>query len=328
MNKFKRLVSLFLSLIILGVFFVGCNGQNSNEADAPRVALILEGPISDMAWNAAAYKGLTEIEKLGAEIGYEENVSVNMVSDVIETYVSKGYNIIYLATNGYYDSINSVISNYPNVQFVLMNGDETKNNLYSTQIAEEEQGFMMGVIAATATKTKKVGFVGGPDILPIVKAKKGFVEGVKYVDDSVEVFSKNLDCFKNINQAREFSKQFIKTGVDVLVPVCDQSAIGVIEAAEEANIMSVCSGAEQEAMAVRSGLIAVEKDSSIGYVSSYKKILDGTLEDKVTKIGVEDGAIYLSNWFAASDSMSEEEKQNVEDIYNKLKNGEISINLD
>lgn len=327
MKKFKEIVSLLLTLIILSFSFAGCKNEKESKDCIPRVALIMEGPISDMAWNSAAYKGLTEIENLGAEIDYEENVSVQMVSDIIETYIAKGFNIIYLSTNGYYDAVKSLISKYPNVQFILINGNETVDNLYSTQIAEEEQGFLMGIIAATATKTNKVGFVGGSDIPPIINAEKGFEKGVKFINENVQVFNKNLDNFKNINQAKDITKEFISNGVDVVAPICDQSAIGVIEAAEEEKIMSICSGSEQELSAIYSGLIAVEKDTSIAYVSSYKKLLEGKLENKVTKIGAVDNAIYLSDWFEASNCLSNEEKQNIQDIYSKLRNGEIKVDI-
>ena len=330
MIRLSKVLAIIISSALL-FSFSGCQLSSSNgelDASPPRVALIMQGPISDMAWNASAYKGLTKIEKIGAEVEYQENVGLNSVGDIIKAYGEDGVNIVFLATNGYEETVCQIAPSYPKTQFVIMNGEQTKGNVFSTQIADEEQGYMMGVISAIATRSNKVGFVGGSDILPIVNGQKGFEQGVKYVDDSIEIFADTLDNFKNINQAKDISVEFIKNGVDVICPICDQSAIGVIDAAEEYQIMSVCSGSEQENAAIKSGLIAVEKDTSIAYDSTFKKILANELGNTIQKIGAKDGAIYLSNWFSASSILSEEDKAFVEETFEKLKSGEIIINLD
>ena len=69
------------------------------DGKANRVALILEGAISDMSWNATAYAGLQKSEAMGAETQYVENVPVSAVGDSIRTFAENDYNIIFLATS-------------------------------------------------------------------------------------------------------------------------------------------------------------------------------------------------------------------------------------
>ena len=85
----KRIAATALTAALCVGTLAGCgatpSGDGGKEEGATKVALILQGPISDMAWNATAYKGLTEIEKLGAEISYQENVAVTSLADSMRT---------------------------------------------------------------------------------------------------------------------------------------------------------------------------------------------------------------------------------------------------
>ena len=73
-----------------------------------KVALILEGAISDMSWNATAHEGLKKIEALGAETKYVENVPASSAQDSIRTFADEGYNVIFLSSNSYQDALAGV----------------------------------------------------------------------------------------------------------------------------------------------------------------------------------------------------------------------------
>ena len=334
MLNLKKFISCILTSILCMLSLAGCgedsspNANEANEDSSPnRVALIMQGPISDMAWNAAAYKGLTEIEKLGAEISYQENISISSVSDIMSAYASDGYDLVFLSTNGYEDNIMETAPNYPDTQFVLINGSETTDNVCAIQIADEDQGFMMGVISAIASKNGNIGFVGGEDIPPIVNGQKGFEQGARFISDNINIQSVLTGSFFNLSSAKEEATNQIKNGADVVSPICDQAATGVIEAAEENGSMSICSGYEQKSISQNGGLIAVIKDTSVAYVSAYNKFMSGDLGSDVVKMGAKDGVIYLSEWFDASSFLTSDQKQMVEDAFQMLKSGEIEIDL-
>lgn len=334
-KSIKRIAAALLaSTLCMGVL-AGCGAKEEAPSadgtkgkDAPKVALIMQGPISDMAWNATAYKGLTEIEKLGAEVSYQENVAVTSLADSMRTYATEGFDLIFLSTNSYEDIAKTTAPEFPDTQFILINGTESKDNLCALQIADEDQGFMMGAIAAIASPGKNVGFVGGEEITPIINGQKGFEQGAKYIDDTIKINATLTGNMNNVNQAKETAKALIGTGVDVIAPMCDQSAVGVLEAAEEGKVKSVCSGPEQEASAPNSGLMAVVKDTSIAYVAAYNKYVKGELGSDVVKMGAKDGVVFLTDWFTGATDLSDEQKAKVKETYDALSNGEITINLD
>lgn len=311
------------------------NNTTSDETTAPeanktiRVAQVLEGPISDMSWNATAYNGLLKIEALGAEISYQESVPAASVADAVRTYASEGFDIVYMTTNTFQDGGMEVAKDFPDVQFLICNGSQATENFLAFQIADEQQGFLMGAVAALLTETGKVGFVGGSEIAPIIKGEKGFIQGVEYVNTtygkSVEYTTAKTGSMEDTNKAKETAMAMIESGVDVVAPMANQSSAGVMQAAEESGVMAIASGAGQETIAPNAEKVAVLKDTSVAYESSYKLYLEGALPKDVFKMGAKEGVVSLSDWFG---DVSAEVKSNAAEIVNKLAAGEITINLD
>lgn len=331
-----KVLSLLLVLTMVMTLTIGCGKKAEQSSDkAPeatkkmKVAVILQGAISDMSWNKTAYDGLKKIEKLGAEVSYQENVAVSSLADSINTYATEGYNLIFLSTNGYEDVGAQCAPQYPDTQFILINGKASHgDNLVSLQIADDQQGFLMGAIAALTSQSKSVGFIGGEEITPIINGKKGFEQGAKYADPSVKVNATLTGNFDNVNQAKETAKAMIDTGVDVVAPMANAAALGVLQAAEESGkAKAIGSSIGQQSNAPKSLIIEIGKDTSIAYEEAYKRFVDGKLGKDVVKMGAAEGVVFLSDWYAASDSISADVKAKVKTIYDDLAAGKITIDL-
>jgi basic membrane protein A len=214
----KKLLALMLTLIMSLSVFTGCasKGVSSDKKEGKkRVAIILEGAISDMSWNATAYAGLKKIEAMGAEVAYVENVPASSVADSIRTYADEKYDVIFLSTNSYADPGATAAKDYPNTQFFMINSSVVAKNVASFGIQDAEQGFLMGALAGLLTKTGTVGFVGGLEINPIINGGKGFSQGAKYVKPDVKVIATNTGSFDNVSAAKETAKAMVGQGVDV-----------------------------------------------------------------------------------------------------------------
>lgn len=294
------------------------------EGEKNRVALILEGAISDMSWNATAYEGLRKIEAMGAETKYVENIPASAVADSIRTFAEAGYNVIFLATNSYQDNASKAAEEYPDIQFFMINSGVTAPNVRSFAIQDAEQGFLMGALSALLSKSKKVAFIGGLEINPIINGGKGFAQGVRYVDESVEVLSQNTNSFDDVNAAKDLAKAFIGRGADVLSPMANQASLGVMEAAEEEHAKAIGSGLNQETVAPDAAIVAVIKDTSIAYQAAYQMFLDGNMPEEILPMGAAQGVVYVGDYYQDVD---QEIKDKLGEIQKKLASGEIKIDL-
>jgi basic membrane protein A len=156
MKKLQVLITVTLCFSMMLAFF-GCSSTEQNPAentgeedvDVPSVAVLLDGPISDMEWNAYAYNGLLEIEeKYGAEISYSENLPYSDMEDVFRSYAEAGYDLIFGHGAQFVDSCLVAAEDYPDTQFCVINGFEIRDNITNITIAQDEMGYLMGVAAA------------------------------------------------------------------------------------------------------------------------------------------------------------------------------------
>ena len=346
----KKTVLWFTAVLLCACLLAACGGGQASSAastaamaseadagsqDAPqskasdtiRVAAIFAGAINDGSWNETQYNGILRIGKKGAETSYMENVGDADVAEAARTYAAEGYDLVYLSTNSFQDYCTPVAADYPDTVFIQINGTELTDNFISVSVADEEQGFLQGVAAALLSETGKVGFVGGMEINPIILGSKGFQEGVDYANKefglSVEATRINTGNFSDVNQAKETAISLIETECDVMAPMADDASVGIMEAAEEKGVMAVASGTSLVASAPTATRLVVVKDISLTYDATYDLFTADKLHPtEVAVFGAKEGVIYLTEF---SDSVSEEVKTTLEDVYKKLANGEITI---
>ena len=77
--------------------------------------------------------------------------------------------------------------NSPRRTSTIIDGIADLPNVQSVVFKEQEGSFLVGMLAAMASKTDKVGFVGGMDIPLIRRFACGYEQGVKYADPKIEM---------------------------------------------------------------------------------------------------------------------------------------------
>lgn len=324
-KTWTKLFALGLVILLVVGVLAACDGGGKKDDPKKKVALIMEGAVSDMSWNATAYNGLKKIEALGAQIGHTENTPVSDAAEAIRTYADDGYGVIFMSSSSYQDLAVEEAKKYPDIQFFLINSRVTETNIRSFAIQDAEQGYLMGALAALLTKTGTVGYIGGLEIAPILNGAKGFEQGVKYVNPDIKILSQNTGSMDDVSAAKELGKAFVSQGVDVLCPMANQASLGVMEAAEETGVMAIGSGLNQETVAPNAAVVAIVKDTSIAYESAYKAFLAGDMPMEVLPMGAAQGVVFVGDYYLEVDQTV---KDQIDAIQKKLASGEIKINLD
>jgi basic membrane protein A len=75
--------------------------------------------------------------------------------------------------------VKKVAADFPDTHFAIIDMVVDAPNVASIVFKEQEGSYLVGVLAALASKTGKVGFVGGMDIPLIRRFACGYVGGVK-----------------------------------------------------------------------------------------------------------------------------------------------------
>jgi basic membrane protein A and related proteins len=118
-----------------------------------------------------------------------------------------------------------------------------KPNVASIVFKEHEGSYIVGILAAMASKTGKVGFVGGMDIPLIRKFACGYVGGVKSVKADAEVFQNMTGttgaAWNDPVKGGELAKSQFDRGADVVYHAAGGTGLGVLQAATDAGKLGI-----------------------------------------------------------------------------------------
>jgi basic membrane protein A len=120
-------------------------------------------------------------------------------------------------------------------------------NLTSIYYAEDQAGYLAGIVAASASKTGTIGAIGGTSLCgPCVRYIQGYELGAKSVNPSIVVKTAYVTndfsnkAFNDPVTGKNFGQQFISTNkVDVLFQVAGKTGNGILDAACGASIYGI-----------------------------------------------------------------------------------------
>ena len=163
-------------------------GVQAQEAANPAVIFDLGGKF-DRSFNQASFEGAERFTK-ETGIAYEgfELQNDAQREQALRRFAERGHNPVVTAGFSYASAMETVAPEFPDTDFVVIDAVVEQPNVRSVVFNEHEGSYLVGVLAAMASKTGKVGFVGGMDIPLIQKFACGYVQGVKATNPDAEVF--------------------------------------------------------------------------------------------------------------------------------------------
>lgn len=140
-------------------------------------------------------------------------------------------------------AVEKVAKQFPKVKFTIIDAVVDLPNVQSVNFREQESSFLCGMAAAMASKSGKVGFIGGMDIPLIRKFALGYAEGARYVNPKVEVFQNMTGttpaAWGDPTKGAELAKSQFGRGADVVFHAAGATGIGVMQAAADAGKLSI-----------------------------------------------------------------------------------------
>ena len=217
----------------------------SFQAIAADPAVVFDmGGKFDKSFNEAAYNG---IEKWKKETGKKylsfEITNESQREQAIRRMAERGASPIIGIGFGQASSIEKVAKEFPKLQFAIIDMVVDLPNVQSVVFKEQEGSFLVGVLAAKASKTGKVGFVGGMDIPLIRKFQCGYEQGVKYVNKKGQIFANMTGttgaAWNDPARGGELTKAQFAKGADVVFAAAGGTGIGVYQAAKDAGKLAI-----------------------------------------------------------------------------------------
>jgi len=217
----------------------------SSAAALAEPGLIIDlGGKFDKSFNEAAYNGAQRwVAETGGTYIETELQSEAQREQNMRKMAERGANPIVVLGFANASTLEKVAPDYPDTKFTIVDMVVDAPNVRSIVYAEHEGSYLVGMLAAMASKTGTVGFVGGMDIPLIRKFACGYVQGVKAVNPDATVIQNMTGttpaAWNDPVKGGELTRTQISQGADVVYAAAGGTGVGVLQAAADASILSV-----------------------------------------------------------------------------------------
>lgn len=288
----KYRIAIFFLLFIL----VSCSytGFNSRQDELFKVGLLLEGSAFDQGWNSQAYSALLHMEKeMNASVKYVENLDTeSLIYKETEKLAQEGYDLIFGNGRIFEKAFNQVAPSFPHSHFVFFNGVPKGSNVTSINFVPESLGYFSGMTAGLVTKTHIIGLIPA---LSTMKEIPAFIAGAKEQDPNNRILVKVVGDWVNKEKARQYARELINEGADILVPMGDAYCIDVImEAHKHQNVFAIGFVSDQSYISEKALITSTLQDVRKMYIDSAEQYKNNVLPGGIRKIDFQDGAQSLS----------------------------------
>jgi basic membrane protein A len=198
----------------------------------------------DKSFNEAAFNGA---EKWKTETGGEykelEMQDEAQREQALRRLAESGSNPVVMTGFAFGDVLAKVAPDFPDTKFAIIDMVVDAPNVKSVVFNEHEGSYLVGMMAAMASKTGTVGFIGGMDIPLIRKFGCGYAEGAKAVNPDIKVVLNMTGttpaAWNDPVKGSELTKAQISQGADVIYAAAGGTGVGVLQTAADEKILSI-----------------------------------------------------------------------------------------
>ncbi len=279
--------------LVLGLLASVAIAGSAYAQDKPALLFDLGGKF-DKSFNEAAFNGA---EKFKTETGTEyvefEVSNASQREQALRRFAEDGRNPIVMTGFSWADSLTKIAEEFPDTKFAIIDMVVEKPNVKSVVFKEEEGSYLVGVMAAMASKSKKVGFVGGMDIPLIRKFGCGYVGGAKAAGATDVIQNMTGDtpaAWNDPTKGGEIAKSQMDQGADVVYAAAGGTGVGVLQAAADAGKLGIGVDSNQNGLLPGKILTSMLKRVDVAVYDAFKSAKDGAFAPGVNVLGLkEDG---------------------------------------
>ncbi len=261
-----------------------------------KVAFIYVGPVGDAGWTYAHDLGRKYLEEHvpGIVTDYQESVPEGKESiKVLESYVKKGYKIIFTTSFGYMDATAEMAKKYPNVAFFHCSGYKYNHTNFSAYFGRMYQArFLTGIVAGMMTKTNIIGYVAAHPIPEVIRGINAFALGVKLVNPKAKVKVVWTHTWFDPSTEREAAEALLDAGADILAQHQDSPA--PVQAAADRGAYAIGYNSDMSAFAPENILTSAVWNWGPFYVAAVKGVLNGTWKHGFYWWGMDKGIVDIA----------------------------------
>jgi basic membrane protein A len=325
-----RFSTLLATIVALAGCGVGKSKGDGNDGASLKVALLTPGPISDQSWNGGAYQGLMRIrDSLGAQVSHIQTKTPAEFEENFRQYGSQGYSLVFGHGFEFQDAAKRVAPDFPGTIYVTTSGTTAGPNLAGMTFGFADASYLAGILAASMTKTNKLGVIGGTELPPVVESFRAFQKGAREVNPSIEIVTSYVGNWDDVSAGKEQALAQLSHGVDVIFQNADAAGLGVFQAArEKKNAFVIGSNSNQNSVAPDVTLGSVVIDLPLAFLTIAKQVQAGTFKPRVIELGESSHVVTLVLNPSMAQRIPPTTRARIDSLQAKMLAGQLTIPLD
>lgn len=204
---------------------------------ASEPAVVYEAVQYDDSFNVAANEG---IERYKQAFGAARQ---GFGASAIERMARAGHDPVIAIGFALAPEVERVAALYPAVRFTIIDAVVERPNVQSIVFKEHEGAYLVGLLAALASRSGTVGFIGGMDIPVIRNFRCGFEHGARAAGRPVQVLAATVGntpaAFNDPEQGAQLAEQQFARGADVVFAAAGGSGLGAYKAAKQRGRLAI-----------------------------------------------------------------------------------------
>jgi basic membrane protein A and related proteins len=316
MNKHGH--TLLSMLMIIALLLTACGSSEPEAATKKlKVGVVLEtGGENDKSFNQYSLQGArSAAEELGLDFEYIASATPNDYERNTANMAANGSDLVITVGFRFGDATANVARANPNVHFAIVDNpyfpgqgcpDTVQDcytsegglpNMTSLMFAEDEVGYLAGVLAACMSQSGVIATVSGMEIPPVVRYVTGYQTGARSVNPAIVTLNQYIPDFNDPATGKVIAQDFISQGADVIFGVGGNTGNGGLLAAHEAGLMAIGVDVDQYFTypdVQTSLLTSAAKNMDVAVAVAVKQFAAGELEAGIQVATFANGGVSLA----------------------------------
>ncbi|WP_339950375.1 BMP family ABC transporter substrate-binding protein [uncultured Albimonas sp.] len=304
-------------------------GAVAAQAELKPAVIYDHGGKFDKSFNEAAYTGA---EKFKADTGVEysefEIQNDAQREQALRRFAQRGADPIVAIGFSFAAALEKVAPEFPDSHFAIVDMVVDQPNVRSIVFKEEEGSYLVGIMAAMASETGKVGFIGGMDIPLIRKFECGYKGGVASIEGAEVVANMTGTtpaAWNDPARGTELAKSQFSSGADVVYHAAGGTGIGVIQAAADEGKLAIGVDSNQNGLAPGSVLTSMLKRVDVAVYETFMDVKDDNWSAGFEVFGLAEDGVGVAMDEHNAGLVSDEMKAAVEEARAAIISGEVSV---
>jgi basic membrane protein A and related proteins len=299
------------------------------QAVSPAVVYDAGGKF-DKSFNEAAYNGIERFKKeTGVAYTDFEISNDTQREQAFRRMAQKGSDPIIAIGFGHGSALEKVAKEFPKIRFAIIDSVVELPNVQSVVFKDQEGSFLAGMIASLASKSGKVGFIGGMDVPLIRRFQCGYEQGAKYGNPKVEVLSNMTgttpSAWSDPTRGGELAKNQFSRGVDVIFAAAGGTGIGVYQTAKDQGKLAIGVDSNQNHLQPGTMLTSMLKRVDVAVFNLAMAAKNNQWKAGTTVLGVKEQGVALAMDTNNAKLVSEDMKKKLAAAEADIVSGKIKV---